>query len=335
MPEGYHVALAVVGGWLVWRQLVLEPAKRSKSPWGPRWLAKLASGALFKFGTWWLDFSTNGEESVKYGTWDEGKQFVMAWHPHGAFTIAALYFVSNMWARKWPGGPDSPHRFVCVAPLLLNIPGLAEFLLLCNARSQDSKTFSSLLGTGSIVAVQPGGIKEQVATDANRETVLFGRNLGFIRLALKHGTPILPVYAFGENQLYPTSGFVRKLNALFGTNLVVHGLGNIPVTPLLPNPLLLPKAGSGLHIRWGQPVDVGPPDESPSEEKVLLVFEHYVGALRQLFDAHKRTCLPREVADRGLEVLWRGQQIIGAIPPGHPAHGLDRALIRWGSQSRL
>lgn len=327
-----------VAAWLMWRQAVLEPAKKSVDSWGPSWLAQTVSGALYNFGIRWLDFSTNAEESIKNGTWNKDKQYIMAWHPHGAFTIAALYFVSHMWSTNFPSGPDGArHRFVCVAPLLLNIPGLAEFLLLCHARSQDNKTFSSLLDTGGIVAVQPGGIKEQIATDANQETIIFGQNLGFIRLALKHGTPILPVYAFGENQLYPTSDFVRKLNAKIGTNIIVHGLGNIPVSPLLPNPLLLPKPGQGLHIRWGQPVEVGPPDEDPSEEKVRLVFEHYIGALRQLFDAHKDTCLPRAVAARGLEVVWRGEQIKGVVPPGHPANGLDPALVKPGPQlqSRL
>mmetsp|Transcript_7137 Transcript_7137/g.19738 ORF Transcript_7137/g.19738 Transcript_7137/m.19738 type:complete len:330 (+) Transcript_7137:49-1038(+) len=303
-----QVATAFIFGWGVWYALVLRKAALSRRPWGPRWLAISLSSSLYRFGCWWLNFSHNAEEAIKAGTWGPGKQYVMVWHPHGAFTISALYFFSYFWARDYPGGTRGD-RYVCVAPLLLRIPFLAEFLLLCHARSQDSRTFSGLLESGATVAIQPGGLAEQVATDHTAERIFFPPRLGFIRLALKHGVPLLPVYAFGENQLYKTNSWTRRLNGWFYKNLgagtlVVLGQGGVPNSPILPNPLMLPRRGS-LHIRFGEPVHLGPKEENPSDERVHQAFRLYLAALRNLFDAYKDECLPPEVAASGLSVVER------------------------------
>lgn len=294
--------------WTIWYKAVLAKAAKEVKPWGSNNLAQLLSGFMHSFGSSWLNFSHNAEEIFAEGTFGEGKQYIMVWHPHGSFTIAALYFISNFWARKYPGGTP---RYVCVAPLLLKIPFLSEYLILCNARSQELATFEGLLKTGATVAVQPGGLAEQVATDHQREVIYFPRNVGFIRLALKHGTPLLPVYVFGENQLYKTADWTRNVNQWLYKNfkvgsMLVLGLFGIPSTPLLPNPLMLPTPGQGLHVRWGRPVEVGPPVADASEELVQETFQRYIAELRQLFDEHKDACLPPDVAARGLEIVVRG-----------------------------
>mmetsp|Transcript_63979 Transcript_63979/g.166258 ORF Transcript_63979/g.166258 Transcript_63979/m.166258 type:complete len:340 (+) Transcript_63979:45-1064(+) len=300
----------VVALWLLWRKYVVTPASKQIVPWGPRWLAVAASALLHYFGRAFLNYTDNAEDTLKWGIWEDGKQYLMPWHPHGNFTISSLYFISHYWAKNYPGGTP---RYVCVAPLLLKIPILAEFLLLCHARSQDISTFSRLLASGATVAVQPGGLREQVATDDKQERVFFPAKLGFIRLALQHGVALLPTYAFGENQLYKTAPWVQRLNQWcyrkLGTgSMIILGQGGIPSSPILPNPIMLPKAGAGLHIRWGKPIDVGPPIQEPSDEQVREVFAVYVEALRRLFDEYKDTLLPPEVAARGLKVMWLGDQ---------------------------
>jgi len=304
------IGFVAAGAWGLWYVLVLRHAARRTTPWGPQWLAVAVTTPLYKFGCWWLTFSHNSEEAIKAGTWGPGKQYVVVWHPHGAFTISALYFLSHFFAQNYPSGVRGG-AYVCVAPLLLRIPLLAEFLLLCHARSADYKTFSSLLARGATVAIQPGGLIEQVQTDYNQERVFFPARLGFIRLAMKHGVPLLPIYVFGENQLYRTANWVRRLNMFFYRyfktgNLVVLGQGSLPSTPAIPNPLMLPIWKSGLHVRWGKPVDIGTQDENPSDDKVHATLENYLTALRTLFDSEKHKLLPKQVAANGLEVVWLG-----------------------------
>mmetsp|Transcript_7371 Transcript_7371/g.20623 ORF Transcript_7371/g.20623 Transcript_7371/m.20623 type:complete len:341 (-) Transcript_7371:122-1144(-) len=317
LRTGACVAVVGLGVWGLWYRLVLRRVARTPRPWGPQWLAVRLSGLLHDFGCWYLQWSNNGEETIKAGVWEQGKQYIIVWHPHGAFTVSALYFISHWVSISWPWGVDRHGlrgRVYCaVAPLLLQIPGLSEFLLLCNARSVESKSFDALLASGATVAVQPGGLLEQVETDDQRERIFFPARLGFIRMALKHGTKLLPCYCFGENQLYRTASWTRRLNRWlldnFGIgNLVILGQGGLPNSPVFPNPLMLPVFRRRLALRLGDPVDLGPRNENPTDEQVEEAFQKYIAALRKMFDAYKDECLPPDVAARGLEVVWPGHK---------------------------
>eukprot|EP00929_Paragymnodinium_shiwhaense_P121623 TRINITY_DN93936_c0_g1_i1.p1 TRINITY_DN93936_c0_g1~~TRINITY_DN93936_c0_g1_i1.p1 ORF type:complete len:337 (-),score=63.12 TRINITY_DN93936_c0_g1_i1:64-1026(-) len=298
--------------WLGWFWFVLRPATRSVAKFGPRSLATFASGLLHGFAEWHLKYTIDTKEAIEQGTFDPNKQYLVVWHPHGAFTISALYLFAYYAAASkiFPGG-----RLYCaIADLLFNVPGLSELLLMCNARSIDSKTVNKVLQAGNCIAIQPGGIHEQVRTDENKEKVYFSGRLGFVRMAIKHGVPLLPIYAFGENQLFSTSDWMIKINVWFYNtfkvgSVLVHGsLFGMPVSPLIPNPFLMPKRGADLHLRWGKPVDVGLADENPSDEKVREVFDKYVEALKLVFDTHKDKLLPKDVAARGLEVIVREER---------------------------
>jgi 2-acylglycerol O-acyltransferase 2 len=256
-----------------------------------------------------MRYSINTKEAIEKKVFDPSRQYLVIWHPHGTFTVAAMYFFSYYAASS--AIFSSRGKFFCaVADLLLNIPGLAEFLLLCNARSIGKSTVNRVLKEGCTLAMQPGGIHEQVHTDHRKEVVYFPAKLGFIRLAIEHGLPLLPIYAFGENQLFYTSDWLRNINIWLYRqfkvgSLFLHGLFGLPVTPLLPNPLLLPNPGSNMDLRWGEPVEVGPADSDPSDEKVRDVFARYCASLQKLFDKYKHECLPKEVADLGLEIILR------------------------------
>jgi len=93
-----------------------------------------------------------------------------------------------------------------VAPLLFRLPLFRELLLLVNARSVAARSLEGLCAAGLSVGVQPGGIPEQLVADHTRELAVFSRRLGFVRLAMRHGMPLLPVYIFGESQAYTTLG---------------------------------------------------------------------------------------------------------------------------------
>lgn len=289
----------------------MRNAAHSHLPWGPKWLAVAVSKVVFHFSCWYLNYSDNVAEHAAAGHWSDGKQYVVCWHPHGAFAISALCFISRYWAEDFPS-QQRGRQFVSVAPLLLRVPFLAEYLMLCHARSQDRKTFKKLLDQGATVAVQPGGIYEQVETDENKERLFFPANLGFIRLAIQHGLPLLPVYSFGENQLFRTAEWVKSINKFFYENfkignVLIIGLFGIPVSPLLPNPFVVPVAGRRLHIHFGKPVDVGPKEAEPSQERVEEVFKRYTAALQEIFKECASKYLPKEVAERGLEINVRSK----------------------------
>merc|ERR1712187_843060 len=93
-----------------------------------------------------------------------------------------------------------------------------------------------LLSDGRSVALYPGGIHEQMATDSTCERLYFPPNLGFVRTAMKHGVPLVPLYNFGENQLYNVPTWSRRVSQQlkrFGVGFT-FGVGrwNLPMLPL-------------------------------------------------------------------------------------------------------
>jgi len=301
-PQLAGAVAASVSAYAIWHQLVIKKAARSVSTWGPRSLAVLLSSIPNYLAGCWLKASFNGDEIVASGKVDPERQYMIVWHPHGVFTINSLFFFTKHSAASEILGKP---LFCGVADFLFQVPGLAEFLLMCNAKHVGQSTTEKLLEHGKNVGVNPGGMHEQVCTDHTKETVSFAGKLGFVRLAIKYGVPLLPCYVFGENQLVKTSDWTRKVNwwaykKLSVGNLLFHGRYGIPQTPFLMNPLWLPDKGKNLDCRLGEPVEVGPPDANPSEEKVQEVFSRYRAALQKLFDEHKEKCLPPEVAAKGL-----------------------------------
>lgn len=87
----------------------------------------------------------------------------------------------------------------------------------------------------------------------------------------------------------------------------MFGHGGIPTSPLLPTPLMMPVPGRRLHIQFGKPVDVGPKEENPSEERVLEVFKRYSAALQEIFKECAPKYLPKEVVEHGLEIHLRSK----------------------------
>ena len=219
------------------------------------------------------------------------------WHTHGFVAYAATMLVSGMSVRKMPHGRE---WFASCAPVLFRIPLLGEMITVTNGRQVDRGSLTALCKAGASFGIQPGGIHEQAATRHDQEQAFFPKKLGFVRLAIKHGTPLVPMYLFGENQLY------RRVDGFeWLTRLIKKATGmTLPIVTAkwgLPQAGLLPIA-TDVHVRYGRPVDVGAPEPEPSDARVAALFEQYLAELQRLFAAHAAQCLPEDVAARGLRV---------------------------------
>lgn len=98
-----------------------------------------------------------------------------------------------------------------------------------------------LLDAGELVGVWPEGFKGLGKPFRDRYRLRrFGRG-GFVELALRTGTPIVPVAVIGSEEIYPMVGNLRRLARLLG-------LPYLPVTPTFP--LLGPLGAIPLPSRW-------------------------------------------------------------------------------------
>jgi len=288
----------VASVWL--RQKVLAKGKHALVPWGSRWLSVVLAKAMnMAARSAGVEFQTDTEEKWQRDPLkrlDPDRQYLIPWHPHGAFTFCAAFFTNGMAARStMPCAPGPRNWFIGVADLLFRFPLLGEALALWNCRPVSEAMSQRLLKSGHSYGVQPGGLPEQVLTDHRRELLVFPPTLGFCRLAIQHGTPLVPVYAFGENQVFRTCEWGRW------TSERLYGLFGIAVPIIIPWPNKIT-----LHMKWGRPVEVGPQEEHPPTERVQQVFARYVKELARLFEEHRHECLPADVAARGLTISWRG-----------------------------
>mmetsp|Transcript_4344 Transcript_4344/g.10656 ORF Transcript_4344/g.10656 Transcript_4344/m.10656 type:complete len:318 (+) Transcript_4344:34-987(+) len=278
------------------RNWVLTNAERNGQRIGPRWLGLLAFNILNGWSRLnGVKMASEAGEGLKH--MDPNRQYMIVWHPHGFLAWAALFVVSKMAVMGHPMGRE---WFASVAPVLFQLPFFSEALMLVNGRRVEAKTVEGLLAGGANIAVQPGGVKEQLETTHDQEQAIFPANLGFLRLAIKHGVTILPVYIFGENQLYRKipgfDWFSRLVFRTTGAGLPAgSGKFGIPMGGLIPR-------STPLHVRWAKPLEVGPKDAHPSEERVQALYQEYLALLQEVFDTYKDECLPPEVAAKGLRI---------------------------------
>lgn len=144
-------------------------------------------------------------------------------------------------------------------------------------------------GPGESVVLVVGGAQESVlARPHTNDLTLRGRR-GFVRIALEEGAPLVPVYAFGENDVYRVPriarserwkrverAFRRATSFAFplfvGRGWFNYGLGPLPhrrpIAVVVGEPLLVPKI------------------PQPTDEDVRVWHEKYVEALTQLFDKY-------------------------------------------------
>lgn len=289
------VAVAAVL-YAVWSRYIGRLMKRSDK-WGWGRLALMGAAGVSSLAgmlgiTGWSQIAANPSSCAPK------RQTLLCFHPHGCFVLGAIVNV----ARE-PRNKHSPYygTFVGVADALFKIPFVREFLLLLNARPASAKMTEKLLSSGNTVAICPGGIHEQLATDSKQERLFFPPNLGFVRQAMKHGTPLVPLYTFGENQLYDVPAWSRQLSAKFKKHT---GFGfPLPIgrygIPFVPKKTTLES-----HI--GRAIEVGEANPSPTDAMVRKVFLRYCAELHRLFSEHSASALPADVAARGLKLIWRG-----------------------------
>lgn len=86
--------------------------------------------------------------------------------------------------------------------LLFPIAGIP--LKMYGIQGANPANFRKLLENGECVGILPGGFEEATITSPKENRIFITKRKGFIYYALKYGTPIYPVFVFGENTLFHT-----------------------------------------------------------------------------------------------------------------------------------
>lgn len=138
---------------------------------------------------------------------DSSKKYIFACHPHGtlAFNRAAVGFsTDSLWNKAFPGVSFR----VLTARAAFFVPFIRELWLWTSCVDASREVATKLLrDLNCSLFVYPGGEKEQIMSEYGQHKIFLSSRKGFVRLALREGAELVPVYAFGESHLYHHSKF--------------------------------------------------------------------------------------------------------------------------------
>ena len=153
---------------------------------------------------WRLSLRYFSTRVVREAPLEAGKQYIFGYHPHGILVMSRIFFYGGAWEALFPGVKC---RVLGATPMF-KVPACRELCLAMSAVDAGRKTAERCLAAGLSLMVYPGGSSEIFLTDPNStvtDLVLLKRK-GFVRLALRSGAALVPVFVFGEKHCY------RRLN---------------------------------------------------------------------------------------------------------------------------
>ncbi|KAI1470266.1 DAGAT-domain-containing protein [Daldinia caldariorum] len=137
------------------------------------------------------------------------RKYIFGYHPHGiishgawaAFGTDALGF-----SEKFPGITNS----LLTLDSNFRIPLYREYILTSGLRSVSKESIVNILtkggpngeGMGRAVTIVIGGARESLEAQPGLMRLILKERKGFVRIAIRTGADLVPVLAFGENNLY-------------------------------------------------------------------------------------------------------------------------------------
>lgn len=125
-------------------------------------------------------------------------------------------------------------------------------------QSNDSRHSSNRDGfTSNAVGLIVGGEREQRMSDRDSYKFVLKTRKGFARIALKTGSPLVPLISFGENNTFDVARWKFRFN------------GRVPITSVVGAPIYVEE------------------NPNPTEDEVSEIHAIFCRHIKELFDEHK------------------------------------------------
>eukprot|EP00835_Amoeboradix_gromovi_P000521 NODE_18_length_40692_cov_0.469183.p14 type:complete len:310 gc:universal NODE_18_length_40692_cov_0.469183:35012-34083(-) len=209
------------------------------------------------------------------------KQYLFSYSPHGIIgtnCFCTLGTNGNNFARHY----KRPIRVVTI-DFNFYMPIFRDVFILLGYLSCSKKTMELNLKQGNSLAVVLGGAQEVTHYDKYNINVIINKRMGFFKLALENGVDVVPVFTFGETDIYKVYKIENKnllqiqsfIKNYFGFLLTVfHGLFAIlpykePLTTIVGRPIAVKKTSK------------------PTTEQIQALQELYKKELKWVFDKYQ------------------------------------------------
>ncbi|KAG7721036.1 hypothetical protein KL949_000768 [Ogataea haglerorum] len=253
-----------------------------------------------------------------------GPRYIFGYHPHGVIAMGVLAGFATEGAgfsKLFPG-------IRCFVTTLVNqfqLPFYRDYLMSLGCTAVTKKNISSLLDQGHSVVIVVGGASESLLAKPHLNSIVLKRRKGFVKLALqasgKFGNDdicLVPVYAFGENNIYnvyytnetekannKNDGYIRQVLKWFQLRLKKNFGFTLPIIVsrgLLNYDFGLLPHRRPIHIVTGAPIAVKrlhgkKYGDAVSPEEIDYYHSLYVQTLQELFANHKDEYLSEHDCD--------------------------------------
>jgi 1-acyl-sn-glycerol-3-phosphate acyltransferase len=224
---------------------------------------------------WYFRYEVIGLENVP----PRGRAVLVS--NHGILPVDALllhYAIKDAFGR-WPRGLTDKRIF--------KIPFLRQIFLDLGIVLAHPDTGQALLEREEMVTIMPGGSREAFKPSRERYRLMWKRRKGFVRLAIRTGSPIIPAVCIGNDELYHVffdgydlSERIYGKEALLPVTLPV-GLGPLPLPAKLTH-----YVGKPIRFRYR-------PEDADDAKKVGRLHRRVVKAMQDLLQRGLRERLQR------------------------------------------
>tara|TARA_B110000977_G_C11090354_1_gene496597 strand:- start:213 stop:1340 length:1128 start_codon:yes stop_codon:yes gene_type:complete len=231
---------------------------------------------------------------------DPNGNYLFGYHPHGIIGVGALITFATNATGFDQAFPGLDLRLLTLA-INFYFPFTREVLMALgiNSVKKESVVNNLTRAPGASIAIVVGGAAEALDARPGWAVLTLARRKGFVKMALKTGASLVPVFAFGENDIFdqvdnPSGGSVRRFQLwckqligitpplLYGRNLsrgIWRRLSGQKTG-------VMPKRES-IEVVIGAPIAC-PKTDQPSIKQIDEYHALYVAALRELYDTHRR-----------------------------------------------
>ncbi|XP_073846737.1 2-acylglycerol O-acyltransferase 1-like isoform X1 [Musca autumnalis] len=242
-------------------------------------------------------------ELVKTAELTPDRNYLVVSFPHGIFGTGVTNNMGNnigKWLKLYPGIRPK----IATLDIHFRIPFLREVvrfwgLVSCSKqslmyylnKSNDPKHPDNRDGfTSNAVALLVGGAEESLESHPGRYVLVLKERKGFVKIAIRSGSPIVPSFSFGEVDIFdqvanPPDSMLRKFQSsvkhLTGVSpLIVLGRGFFQYTFGI-----LPQRRPIVQV-MGAPIEVKQMNE-PDVEYVNEIHQQVIDSLIEMFEQHK------------------------------------------------
>ncbi|ORX82749.1 diacylglycerol acyltransferase [Basidiobolus meristosporus CBS 931.73] len=238
---------------------------------------------------------------VKTEELDPSKNYIFGYHPHGIIAVGAFAAIATEGANVSEVFPGLNIRLLTL-DTNFKLPFYRDLLLGLRVASVSRRSCENILrkGPGHSCMIVVGGATESLSAFPGTNDLVLKKRVGFVKLSLKTGASLVPVFGFGENDIFDqvASGpgtkvrhVQSRIQQIFGFTVPLfygRGIFNYDLG-------ILPHRRP-IVVVVGKPIEVEKM-ENPTEEDIKKYHDLYIKSLEDLYNQYKDVYAKERVSE--------------------------------------